>query len=234
VSRISTRLHADEDHWIPLSDLMTGLMFLFLVIALAYMVQIELQAARTKRIAVLYQKTRIDLYNDLNREFHTDLPKWGAVLKRDDLSIRFTEPKVLFATDSDQLTPLFQSILSDFFPRYVRILTGDKYRTSVTEVRIEGYTSTLWHGGATLQEAYIGNMDLSQRRTRSVLQYVLALPGLQSSQSWLMENVTANGLSFSHLVRENGRENTALSQRVEFKVRTNADEQLHEILTVSK
>jgi hypothetical protein len=67
-----------------------------------------------------------------------------------------------------------------------------------------------------------------------VLQYVLTLPTLQASQSWLMQNVTANGLSFSHLIESDGRENQELSQRVEFRVRTNADEQIHRILEVSR
>jgi outer membrane protein OmpA-like peptidoglycan-associated protein len=231
---LSARLHADEDHWIPLSDLMTGLMFLFLVIALAFMVQVEMQAHKAKEIAVVYSKTRLDLYNDLYREFHNDLPKWGAVLNKDDLSIRFREPDVLFATGSTELTPRFQAILGNFFPRYVRILTSEQYRNAISEVRIEGYTSSVWRSGATLQEAYVGNMELSQSRTRSVLQYVLKLPDMQPSQSWLMQNVTANGLSFSHLIESNGREDQELSQRVEFRVRTNADEQIHRILEVSQ
>ena len=234
MNTLSSRLHADEDHWIPLSDLMTGLMFLFLVIALAFMVQVEMQAQKAKEIAVVYSKTRVDLYNDLYREFHKDLPKWGAVLNRDDLSIRFREPDVLFATGSTQLTPRFQAILDDFFPRYVRILTRSQYRNAISEVRIEGYTSSVWHPGATLEESYVGNMELSQSRTRAVLQYVLTLPALQASQPWLMQNVTANGLSFSHLIESDGRENQELSQRVEFRVRTNADEQIHRILEGSR
>jgi outer membrane protein OmpA-like peptidoglycan-associated protein len=213
---------------------MTGLMFLFLVIALAFMVQVEMQAQKAKEIAVVYSKTRVDLYNDLYREFHNDLPRWGAVLNKDDLSIRFREPDVLFATGSTQLTPRFQAILDDFFPRYVRILTRSQYRNAISEVRIEGYTSSVWHQRATLQESYVGNMELSQSRTRAVLQYVLTLPTLQASQSWLMQNVTANGLSFSHLIESDGRENQELSQRVEFRVRTNADEQIHRILEVSR
>lgn len=234
MSKISTRLHADEEHWIPLSDLMTGLMFLFLLIALAYMVQVELQAAKAKQIAVLYSQIRLDLYTDLDKEFHNDLPKWGAILNRDDLSIRFTEPDVLFATGSPDLRPQFKAILDNFFPRYVRILTSPKYRDAITEVRIEGYTSTVWHPGATVQEAYIGNMELSQSRTRSVLNYVLGMSALQTSEAWLMEKVTANGLSFSHLIKTNGVEDSERSQRVEFRVRTDADEQIHKILDLSQ
>src|ERR1035438_7848036 len=112
--RSSHRPHSDEEHWIPLSDLMTGLMLLFLLIALVYMLQAKLQAEKAKGIAAAYDRTRTDLYNDLDREFHKDLPRWGAQLK-EDLTIRFTEPDVLFETGSDKLRPKFTAILSDFF-----------------------------------------------------------------------------------------------------------------------
>ena len=234
MSKVGLRLHADEEHWIPLSDLMTGLMFLFLLIALAFMVQVELQEQRAKKVAIIYEQTRNDLYDALYREFHSDLRRWHAELYRDSLSVRFKEPDVLFQTGSDQLQPKFSAILNSFFPRYVRILRSPKYRDAVTEVRIEGYTSTIWHAGATIQDAYIGNMELSQGRTRSVLEYVLAMPAMQPYWSWLRERVTANGLSSSHLIMRNRLEDQGASQRVEFRVITNADAQIKKVLELQK
>lgn len=229
---LRSRLQADEEHWIPLADLMTGLMFLFLLIAITYMVQVEQQAARAHRIAVLYEQTRVDLYHDLDREFHNDLPRWGAQLYQDS-TIRFTEPDVLFDTGSAELRPRFTAILNDFFPRYVRILRSTKYADEVTEVRIEGHTSSQWAAGMPRKEAYINNMALSQERTRSVLEYVLAMPTLSSSEEWLMSKVTANGLSSSHLIEVKGREDALQSQRVEFRVRTDADQKIQSIMAVN-
>jgi outer membrane protein OmpA-like peptidoglycan-associated protein len=119
--------------------------------------------------------------------------------------------------------------LADFFPRYVVILMKDKYRDSIEEIRIEGYTSTVWRSGSSRDEAYFGNMDLSQARTRNTLGYVLGLPTIVDSKTWLMERVTANGLSFSHLIRKDGVEDQAASQRVDFRVRTNADQKIKQI-----
>jgi outer membrane protein OmpA-like peptidoglycan-associated protein len=231
--RSVSRAHSDEEHWIPLSDLMTGLMFLFLIIALAYMVQVDQQSRKIKNVAVLYDQTRTDLYRDLDREFHGDLSRWHAQLTS-DLAIRFTEPDVLFQTGSDRLQAKFQAILDDFFPRYVRILTSTKYRSAVTEVRIEGHTSSVWHAGATPEEAYIGNMALSQGRTRSVLSYILSMQRLRTSEGWLTSRVTANGLSSSHLVLDRGREDGPRSQRVEFRVRTNAEARIQQILETAR
>ena len=222
---------AKEEHWIPLADIMTGLMMVFLLLALAFMVKVQADSQKINKIAVLYDQMRVDIYRDLEREFHKDLPKWGASINPTDLSIRFREPDVLFDTGKDQLKPKFKSILSDFFTRYVRMLTERKYRASIEEFRIECLTSSFWNGGTSASDAYFANMALSQSRTRSALQFVLSLPAVVSNRDWLIARLTANGLSSSRLIRTSGGvENPEASQRVEFRVRTNAEARLAEML----
>jgi len=225
----------EESHWIPLSDLMTGLMVIFLLISVSYMMQVEADAARIKNVAVAYSEIKDSLFEDLQREFRRDLPKWKAQLIKDDLTIRFSEPEVLFATGSSELKPEFQAILQDFFPRYIRILTSRKYRDSISEVRIEGHTSSDWIGVASAGDAYFLNMELSQARTRSTLAYVLNLSADQEQAAWLRKFVTANGLSSSRLILDDkGVEDVARSRRVEFRVRTDAETRLAKILEVTK
>lgn len=225
----------EDSHWIPLTDLMTGLMVIFLLIAVSYMLQVEADASRIKDVAIAYSEIKDALYEDLNREFSAELPKWKAQLIKTDLTIRFSEPEVLFATGSSELKPEFQAILQDFFPRYVRILTSPKYRDSISEVRIEGHTSSDWNGVGSPDDAYFRNMELSQARTRSTLAYVLNLPADRDQVNWLRKYVTANGLSSSHLITDaHGVEDVARSRRVEFRVRTDAETRLARILEVSK
>ena len=226
---------SEESHWIPLTDLMTGLMVIFLLIAVSYMMQVEADAARIKDVAVAYSEIKDALFEDLHREFSKDLSKWKAELLKNDLTIRFEEPEVLFATGSSELKPEFQAILQDFFPRYVKILTSSKYRDAISEVRIEGHTSSDWNGVASAADAYFLNMELSQARTRSTLAYVMSLPADQQETAWLRRYVTANGLSSSRLITDkNGVEDVARSRRVEFRVRTDAETRLARILEVSK
>jgi len=186
----TTSAVGEESHWIPLTDLMTGLMVIFLLIAVSYMMQVEADAARIKDVAVAYSEIKDALFEDLNKEFQADLPKWKAQLLKNDLTIRFSEPEVLFAPGSSELKPEFQAILQDFFPRYVRILTSKKYRDSISEVRIEGHTSSVWNGSTSPDQAYFLNMELSQARTRSTLAYVLNLPADQGEVAWLRHYVT--------------------------------------------
>ena len=51
---------------------------------------------------------------------------------------------MLFEQAEAVLKEKFQNILFDFFPRYVKILTSQKYKTDIEEVRIEGHTSSEW------------------------------------------------------------------------------------------
>lgn len=224
-----------EDHWIPLSDLMTGLMAMFLLISILYMVRLEIDADQVKEVAVAYSEIRDALYEDLEREFRTDLIDWRAELDKEDLSVRFTEPDVLFDTGSSELKPRFKAILDDFFPRYLAILTSDTYRSAITEVRIEGHTSSLWSQAATEDEAYFHNMALSQERTRSTLSYLMEIPAAAAQHEWLKQYVTANGLSSSKPIRSSdGSEDAQRSQRVEFKVRTDAEVRIARILALQE
>ncbi len=225
----------DETHWIPLSDLMTGLMVMFLLIAVTYMMRIEADADRIRQLAVVYSEIKDALFEDLQREFRADLPKWKAQIIKEDLSIRFTQPEVLFGMGSSELKAEFREMLADFFPRYVRILTSAKYKGSISEVRIEGHTSSGWIGVNTPDEAYFRNMELSQARTRSTLMYVMSLSPVDGDRDWLRRNLTANGLASSHPVADsNGAEDAMRSRRVEFKVRTDAETRIANILEVSK
>ena len=230
----SNVLQAQEAHWIPLSDLMTGLMVLFLLIAVTYMARVESDASRIREVAVAYTETRDALYEDLLAEFKDDLPKWKADLNRADLSIRFKDPDILFANGSSELKPEFQQILRDFFPRYERILASPKYRDSINEIRIEGHTSSEWIGVTNPDVAYFKNMELSQARTRSALNLVLDLPASANNRAWLKRFVTANGLSSSQpILNDDQTENLEMSRRVVFRVRTDAETRISKILEVT-
>ena len=231
---LSARRQAPEQtHWIPLADLMTGLMMVFLLIAITYMVKVEAASRHIREIAVLYERMKVELYDDLKIAFEKDLLKWGAELDRDS-TIRFKEPDVLFPIGSSDLKNSFKSILDDFFPRYVYILGSDKYRDAIQEIRIEGHTSSIWQN-LPPDQAYFQNMRLSQDRTRSTLQYVLALPSVREPLPWLRAHITANGLSSSKTIKRlDGSENYERSQRVEFRVRTDAESRIAKIIETDK
>ena len=220
-----SQVKADE-HWMSVSDLMAGLMVVFLFIAVFYIKAITQPLTN-------YEETREEIYQALLREFHDDLAKWNAVLKRDTLSVVFNAPEVLFLQGSIDLRPLFQDILRDFFPRYLKVL--EPFQSKIAEIRIEGHTSSEWHQAATPDEAYFGNLELSQGRTRSVLRFCLPLPAGAPYRAWAQPLITANGLSSSDLILgHDGQEEVALSRRVEFRVRDNSEERLDLMLGATR
>lgn len=187
-------------------------------------------------IAQLWEGTEDRLYEELEKEFRDDLIRWNAELIRETLSIRFNEPSVLFDSNESRIKPKFRTILAEFFPRYIRILFDEKYkfRKFIEEIRIEGHTSSIWQGAASEEDAYLRNMELSQGRTREVLEYCLRLSSSKDRKNWARSKLTANGLSSSQLVLFAGDEDATRSRRVEFRVRTNAAEQIARIVKLSR
>jgi outer membrane protein OmpA-like peptidoglycan-associated protein len=226
----SSQQKEDGEHWLTVSDLMAGLMMVFLFIAIAFMRHVSIERDKIKDVAVAYQQNQVAIFDALNSEFKNDLAAWKASIDKETLSFQFDSPEVLFASGESSLKPEFEEILASFIPRYLHVL--DKYQNSIDEVRIEGHTSSEWGVGTHPDDAYFFNMSLSQNRTRSVLNYSYFLSKLSIGQrAWIKSSFAAVGLASSRLkLNENGSENKQKSRRVSFRVITNADIQIRKIV----
>ena len=200
-------------------DLMAGLLFIFILLLMGALLQVQEKAEQDEEVVRRYDQIKTQLYIDLQEEFKEDLKVWRATIDS-GLCIRFQEPAMLFDNDKAELKPLFKNILNDFFPRYIKVLIRPEYKDNIVEIRIEGHTDS--NGG------YFHNMELSQNRTRSVLEYCFGLMSVKQIE-WAKSLITANGLSSSQPILVHGVEDKRLSRRVEFRVRTNAEKQLEEI-----
>lgn len=217
-----------ENHWMSISDMMSALMIIFLFIAISFMIKVNEQKKDMDKIIRESKQVKIEIYEALNKEFRDDFSQWGAELDQKTLSVRFKEPDVLFKPNSSRIEEKFIVILDDFFPRYLKVLNNPKFRDSIQEVRIEGHTSSEWRSDLGTDIAYLENMRLSQERARSVLTYVFGLK-LPEQRDWLIKHLTANGVSFSQRIENDGKENFEKSRRVEFRIRTNADEKMTQL-----
>lgn len=158
----------DNEQWAPVSDLMVALMLIFMFIAIVYIRVVVKEET-------VYQQECDKIYQVLQAEFGDDFNSWNVELL-ENLIIRFHNPEVLFETGEDRIRPRFADILRNFFPRYMKIVQSEEYRDDIREIRIEGHTSSVWVEARNEIDAYFRNMDLSQRRTRAILQFVLELP----------------------------------------------------------
>ena len=206
--------------WESISDLMTGLMMIFLFICLAFLYQLE-------KTQDMIQATNKRIYQDLRTEFtDEEMAEWGAEFDERTLAIVFDKkPEVLFDVNQSYLKPRFQEILSNFFPRYIKILTSPENFNEIYEIRIEGYASIETGENPDLDYVYFYNMKLSQDRARNVLQYVFGIPSMINQKQWLRETIITNGYSFSGADKKS---DTNQQRRIEFRVMTKSEHEFKE------
>lgn len=216
--------------WLSVSDLMTGLMIIFLFIAIAYISRVQ----KEQSVLTDYIDTKDKLHSKLVNEFAGDTLLWKMSIGK-DLSLKFKDPTILFPLGAENLTPKFKEILDDFIPRYINILLNDSLRHKIHEIRIEGHTDTVPIPSKD-RNSYIGNTMLSQQRALNTLKYIYKnhIDGryidyeLKLLQYWF----TATGHSFgkaldsdgSYATISNNAINADASRRVEFRIITSGDE----------
>tara|TARA_B100000214_G_C23948936_1_gene619416 strand:- start:300 stop:998 length:699 start_codon:yes stop_codon:yes gene_type:complete len=223
-----------KDPWVSISDMMTGLMMVFLFITVSYAHNLKKESEEVistrediEEIVLEIIDVRSEIASDLHREFDKDLESWNATIDDDTLTFRFNSPEVLFEVGDDQVSSLFNEILSDFWPRYLSILSD--HEGKISEIKIEGHTSSEWSSGVTRNESYFNNMKLSQDRSRNVLQKCFDYTP-ENLIEWSISTVTANGFSFSRLkFSESGEEDPEASRRVEFTIHVYTSESIDEI-----
>lgn len=214
-------------------------MVIFLFISLSYMGLVQFQKNQQDKIFEEYKQTKESLYNELKETFQNDFKRWDLELDK-DLSIKFTNPNVLFLSGKSDITAVFQQILSDFFPRYLGVVMQDKYKSKIAEIRIEGHTDNVpIHKN---MDPYIENVQLSQDRSRNVLAFLRGLPAYKSlsaeKEQLLQFWLTANGLSYGRTLDEYKKLtffskktiDNEKSRRVEFRIVTTSENLVEQVI----
>jgi outer membrane protein OmpA-like peptidoglycan-associated protein len=211
--------------WISISDMMSGLMLIFLFIAISFMVKVEAEKKDMRDVVTEYRDTKANLNEALFAEFEDDLQSWDAGITKQN-SIVFNSPEVLFDVSQSKLQKSFKIILQDFFPRYIKILHSKEYKDTIQEVRVEGHTSDTWKKSSSPKEIYLKNMKLSQERAFEVLAfcYTLEENTTQTTKEWLKKHFRANGMAFAKM------HDRKTARRVEFVVQMKSEERISEIL----
>lgn len=208
-----------EEYWISVSDMMSGLMMVFLLIAIIYMIDVQDKTNEIERV-------QRSICNELRKEFKDEKDKWNMSICEGGLVVSFQNDAV-FKKGSSKLQPRFKKILNNFFPKFMEIVTNKDNKTRISELRIEGHTSSEYTDNSKAK-SYILNTKLSQNRSYEVMNYVFSLTS-KEVKSWMIGNLTAHGMSSSNLKYiDNDMENedSKRSRRVEFRIQTNAEAKL--------
>lgn len=211
--------------WISISDMMSGLMLVFLFIAISFMVKVEAQMQEMKDVAIEYRDTKVNLNEALFEEFENDFKSWDASITKDN-SIIFSSEEVLFEVSKSKINNKFKVVLQDFFSRYIKILTTPEYKNEILELRVEGHTSDSWLNATSKEEIYLKNMQLSQDRAYEVLSFCYSLEKqtIVENRIWLEKHFRANGMAFSKL------KDAEKSRRVEFTIQMKSEDSVYKIL----
>lgn len=223
---------SSSDQWISLSDIMTALMMIFLLISIIYMIRVK----ESVDIPRIFKADEQQLYSQLEQKLQSKLTRWGATLSP-DLTVRFNNEEILFKAGSAELSAEFKQALNEYFPIYIRSVMQDRFVDNIKEIRIEGHTSSFWAKGVGDEEAYIRNMQLSQSRAQNTLIYLLQSPLLTPvEKSWLKRKFRAIGFSSATPLGKDGKpvsasnkEHYGASQRVEFRVVTTAEDKIRAV-----
>ncbi|MDO4305639.1 MAG: OmpA family protein [Eubacteriales bacterium] len=135
------------------------------------------------------------------------------------------DANVMFDYDEAELTDEGKAALQAVLPIYCKVLLEDKHLPYLAEIIIDGYTDT--------DGDYSYNLELSQRRSLAVAQYLLDIQYefLNDSQIDSLENyLTVNGHSMANPILDaDGNVDKDASRRVEVKFRLKDDEMIDEL-----
>ena len=138
------------------------------------------------------------------------------------------DASVLFAYDDAELTEEGKTALRSVLPIYCKVLLEDSYKSYLAEIIIDGYTDT--------DGDYAYNLELSQRRSLAVAQYLLEIQGefLTSDQTIdLQDYLTVNGHFMANPILDaDGNVDKDASRRVEVKFRLKDDEMIDELSSI--
>jgi outer membrane protein OmpA-like peptidoglycan-associated protein len=154
-----------------------------------------------------------DFYKQLCSVFDSEITKHQLIIKK-DLSILFTDPSLYFQAGQYKLTQQQKEFLKTFAHKLIPFL--HKYQDKVRTLSINGHTSSEWKN-TNLQQRYLNNMNLSAKRSLSVVTYLFKIQD-RDTQEWLTRILEERGESFRKKIILNGEEDKQKSRRVTFKI----------------
>lgn len=133
---------------------------------------------------------------------------------------------ILFDASGDQIkNPEF---LRDLCVPWLATLR--KSGMNISDLKIEGHASSEGPVGSTQDQAYLYNLDLSQRRARNALTLCLSAVNDPEAVAWVREHLAAVGYSSARLIyRPDGTEDHEASRRVMFSVALNQERLIDDI-----
>lgn len=240
---------SEDTTWLSLSDMMTVLMVLFLILAIYIAVSASQKLNEVTRVINSFIDNENKLCQKLKNELYVEFNPNDLNVACEPIRITFINEKYKFDHNSHVLKEDFKVTLTKFFPIYLNVVdnwnftdaSGERVDLSslIDEVRIEGHTDSAGSSRLNENDKYLFNMTLSQKRSKAVLKHVFEIQALKEKNQWMRDKLTANGLSYSRRLNTENKsldyndktqtEDKKASRRIEIKLRTKAREIIKEL-----
>lgn len=196
--------------WITMTDLMTGLVLVFIVMFFYAFLQnnmhkINENLAKENASKVLQQTLK-------SQNVEANIDPVSGIVKISDLE--------LFELNSYKLSEKGKIYLGKFAPAYLDSLFTNEYMSqNLDKIIIQGHTdSQTFAGQYSEDEQYMKNMELSLNRAYTVANYIINTPYDKTNGDKLRKMIIVEGASFSDPILINSKEDFTKSRRVELKL----------------
>lgn len=196
--------------WITMTDLMTGLVMVFIVMFFYTYMTSHMEIIKqnlAKENATNELKASLEAQN-----LDATVDAITGVVKISDLE--------LFELGSYTLSEKGKAYLDKFAPTYFNSIFSNNFlNKNVEKIIIQGHTdSQTFKGKYNEDEQYMKNMELSLNRAFSVANYMSQTPYNKENGDKLRKMILVEGASFSQPIILNGKEDYQKSRRVELKI----------------
>lgn len=241
-----SRASGGQDYWVSYSDLMAGLLLMFILLLVGVLIvskRIHEAAEREleERERLLKEaeaelgglRQRLGIPAEIIQELQAEFKEKGDYVRVDDATGAIgLGSDVLFAEGSSNLTRQGRTTLDEIMPGYFRVLLGNpRFREHVDQVIFEGHTNTNFRAGLTEDEGYLLNLKLSQERAYAAMEFVIA-NGI-GAEYVVKPRLAAIGYSSSRIRQDpDGSEDKEASRRLEIRFRLKDEDSLEQIRTL--
>jgi outer membrane protein OmpA-like peptidoglycan-associated protein len=205
-----------------LTDLMTSLAVIFILLLVAMLNNQRQQAAETRNLVVSRLRAALEKFKQQGVEVRSD-PKDPLVLL-----VIVPEDLLKFEQGKSEIPATGFSFLQTFAPKFVSTACSAELREGISSIVVEGHASS--------EGSDNDNLSLSQRRSMAVIQQSLVvldhstLPDALGNRKCFLSLISATGRGSADVVYVNGEEDRPHSRRVVFKIRIKSLEERKEIV----
>ena len=207
--RPKTTDNEENIFWVTMTDLMTGLVLVFMVLFFwAYM---EGQTSKIQEQVAQYSVSE-EMKQALSEQNIEATVEASGIVRIQNLE--------LFDVGSSKLSNKGKVYLNKFTPIYLNsIFSNEILNKNIDKIVIEGHTdSQSFVGRYSDDEQYMKNMELSLNRAYEVANYMSKTPYNKEQGDRLRKMIVVSGASFANPIIVNDKEDYNKSRRVELKL----------------